>query len=124
MKGEHPNGGNPSKLACLGCHGPGGPGPRFFAGGSVFKDAAGKVPAAQVEVRLRDGAGKAVSTYTDTLGNFLITAQTATSAGIAFPLHNGVRTGAATNLMTAAATSGDCNSSTCHGGTQGWIHIP
>ena len=85
----------------------------------MFTDATGSTPAARIEIRLRDGAGKAVSTYSDTLGNFVVTAATAAKAGITFPLH-----ATTTNLMSAAAPNGDCNNSSCHGGTQGWIHVP
>lgn len=122
--GEHPNAGNPAKTACLSCHGPGGDGPRFFAGGTVYKDVAATMPAAQVEVRFRDASGKALSTYTDALGNFVVTANAATTAGIAFPLQVGARNGTATKPMSAQIANGDCNSSTCHGGTQGFIHVP
>ena len=124
LKGEHPNGGNPSTRACFDCHGGKGPGPDFFAAGSVFSDAKGTTPAARIEIRLRDGAGNAVSTYSDTLGNFVVTAATAANAGVTFPLHSGARNAAMTNLMSAAAPNGDCNNSSCHGGTQGWIHVP
>ncbi|CAN5924199.1 hypothetical protein BH11MYX4_BH11MYX4_63050 [soil metagenome] len=122
--GEHPGTGNPSKRACFDCHGGSGPGPDFFAAGSVFKDAAGTMAAPQVEIRLRDGAGNAVSTYSDTLGNFVVTAQAASKAGITFPLHAGARNAATTNLMSAAAPNGNCNNTSCHGGAQGWIHVP
>jgi hypothetical protein len=122
--GDHPGAGNPSKHACMECHGPGGDGPRFFAAGSVFTDAAGTMPAAQVEVRLRDDAGKAVSTFSDKLGNFFVSAQAATTAGVAFPLHAGARTSAATSTMNMALPNGDCNNASCHGGAQGFIHVP
>ena len=124
LQGEHPNGGNPSKRACFDCHGGEGPGPDFFAAGSVFTDAKGTTPAARIEVRLRDGAGNAVSTYSDSLGNFVVTAATAAKAGVTFPLHAGARNATTTNLMTEAAPNGDCNNSGCHGGSQGWIHVP
>lgn len=122
--GEHPNGGNPAKVACLSCHVQGGEGPRFFAGGTVYKDTAATIPAPQVEVRFRDGAGNTFSTYTDALGNFLVTAGEATSAGITFPLQVGARDATSTKLMSASITSGDCNSAACHGGAQGFVHVP
>jgi hypothetical protein len=122
--GDHPGTGNPSKLACFDCHGGSGPGPTFFAAGSVFKDAAGTMPAAQVEVRLLADNGSVVSTYSDNLGNFVVTARTASTAGVTFPLHAGARNGTATQVMSAAPTNGNCNNTMCHGGSQGWIHVP
>ncbi|MDB4944118.1 MAG: hypothetical protein JWP97_3652 [Labilithrix sp.] len=121
---EHPNGGNPSKRACFDCHGGSGPGPDFFAAGSVFSDAAGTVPAAQVEIRFRDDSGHALSTYSDKLGNFLITKQSASAAGVTFPLHAGARNATTTKLMTEITPKGDCNNAACHGGAQGFIHLP
>jgi len=124
IKGAHGGNGNPSKLACQGCHGAGGGAPRFFAGGSVFKDAAGTMPAAQVEVRFRDAAGKSLSAYTDATGSFFVRQTTATAAGIALPALVGARDAALTKLMTATIANGDCNSAACHGGAQGRVHVP
>ena len=56
--------------------------------------------------------------------NFVVTATTAAKAGVTFPLHSGARNATTTNLMSAAAPNGDCNNASCHGGTQGWIHVP
>lgn len=122
--GEHPNGGNPVKLACLSCHSAGNGAPPFFAGGTVFKDTAATMPASQIEVRFRDAAGKALSVYTDALGNFYVTQSAATNAGLAFPLSVGARDGTSTKPMVGAIANGDCNSSACHGGAQGFIHVP
>ena len=104
--------------------GAGGGAPRFFAGGSVFKDAAGTMPAAQVEVRFRDAAGKSLSAYTDATGSFFVRQTTATAAGIALPALVGARDAALTKLMTATIANGDCNSAACHGGAQGRVHVP
>lgn len=125
-KGAHGNGGNPAKRACLtsGCHGGGGGGPLFAAGGSVFKDVAATMPAANVEVRLLDAAGNAVLTHTDALGNFFVRATTATAAGLAFPNKTAARDATTTKPMSATIANGNCNSTTCHGGTQGFIHVP
>lgn len=124
IKDAHGGNGNPSKLACQGCHGAGGGAPRFFAGGSVFKDAAGTMPAAQIEVRFRDAAGKSLSAYTDATGSFFVRQTTATAAGIALPARVGARDAAITKLMTATIANGDCNSAACHGGAQGRVHVP
>jgi hypothetical protein len=125
IKGAHPNGGNPAKVDCLssGCHGAGGAGPRFAAGGTVFTSAAGTTPAAQVEVRLRDGAGKAVSAYTDAFGNFFVRA--ADAAAVVFPVQAGARNTASTRAMSASIANGACNSAACHGSAAtGFIHVP
>lgn len=125
LKGEHPNGGNPAKVDCLtsNCHGAGGSGPRFAAGGTVFTSAAGTTPAAQVEVRLRDAAGNAVSAYTDASGNFFVRA--AAAAALTFPVQTGARNTATTRAMSATIANGACNSAACHGSAAtGFIHVP
>lgn len=124
-KGDHGNGGNPAKQGCLqaACHAAGGEGPRWFAGGTVYKDKAATMPAAAVEVRLRDAAGHALITNTDNLGNFYVRAADATNAQLTFPLHVGVRDGATTKLMSATIANGDCNSAACHGGAQGFVYL-
>lgn len=122
--GEHPGYGNPSKRACFDCHGGNGPGPKFFAAGSVFHEAAGTTAAAEVEIRLRDDAGRTVSTYTDALGNFVVTARAASTAGVTFPLHAGARDATTTNAMIRPVPNGNCNAAICHGGPRGWIHVP
>jgi hypothetical protein len=123
----HPfNQGIPAKQDCMtsSCHGPGGGGPTFVAGGTVFKDLAGSVPASQVEIRLLDADGTAVSTYTDANGNFFVKAGAAT-ANLTFPLQTGARDGTTTRAMSAPISAGNCNSATCHGGTgTGVIHVP
>jgi hypothetical protein len=122
--GDHPGLGNPAKAACMSCHGPGGKGPRFFLGGTVYKDKAATTAAPQIEVRVRDAAGKAVSAYSDNLGNFYVTQNAATNAGVTFPVSVGIRNATSTELMSATITSGDCNSSTCHGGAEEFPHVP
>ena len=109
---------NPAKQACLGCHVAGGSAPAFSFGGTVFKDVAGTMPASNVEIRVRDLAGNAVSVYTDADGNFF------SKAAFTFPAHTGARDGAATKLMVTLPGNGNCNSTVCHGGAQGWIHVP
>ncbi len=126
VKGVHGNGGNPAKLACVttGCHGGGGGGPLFAAGGTVYKDLAATMPAANVEIRLLDAAGKSVLTHTDALGNFFVRATTATAAGLAFPNRTAARDATSTKPMVASIANGNCDGATCHGGGQGVIHVP
>ena len=125
IKGAHPNGGNPAKVDCLsaGCHGAGGAGPRFAAGGTVFTNVAATTPAAQVEIRLRDAAGRAASAYTDANENFFIRA--ADAAALVFPVQAGARDAAAVKAMSASIANGACNSAACHGNAAtGFIHVP
>lgn len=124
-QGDHPfPGGNPAKQDCMTsqCHGAGGEGPRFLAGGTVYNDVAGTTPAPQVEVRLVSGDGTAASVYTDANGNFYL--RSGDAAGLTFPAKTGARDGASAKLMVSAVGSGACNSATCHGGPTGVIHVP
>lgn len=124
IKGEHPTpNGNPAKLSCLQsqCHAAGGEGPTFIAGGSVFKDLAGTIPAPQVEVRIRDANGDARIARTDANGNFFFTAG---GNNVDFPARTGARDGTTTRNMAGPIANGDCSSAACHGGAQGVIHVP
>jgi hypothetical protein len=124
-KDEHPNGGNPAKADCMtsSCHGAGGEGPRFVAGGTVYKDVAGTMPAPQVEVRFLDGDGTALSVHTNDDGNFFVRANGA-AANLSFPMKTGARDGTVTRLMASPIAVGSCNSTACHGGATGVIHVP
>lgn len=123
IKGDHGGDGNPAKKSCLDgqCHGQGGEGPRFIAGGTVFSDLAGTMPAAQIEVRIRDAAGNASLARTDTNGNFFVRAS---NGNVTFPAQTAARDATNTRPMVASIANGDCNSSSCHGGAQGFIHVP
>lgn len=122
-KNDHGNGGNPAKLACLSCHRQGGNAPRWFAGGTVFTEAAGTTPAARVEIRFRDATGKAVSTYSDADGNFYLTPNQA--QGLTFPLQVGARDATNVRPMVTMLSMGDCSASACHGNASvGAVHVP
>lgn len=109
---------NPAKQACLGCHRAGGNAPTFKLGGTVYKDLAGTMPAANVEIRVRDGAGTASVVNSDADGNFYLRA-----GAFTYPALTGARDGTTTKLMVGQITSGDCNA--CHNGTTtGFIHVP
>jgi hypothetical protein len=109
---------DPAKHDCSDCH-------LFAAAGSVFTDATGTTPVAMAEVRLRTAStGKALSTYTDENGNFIVEQSTAFLAGLKFPFQVGVRTDAGTALMPITSNDGSCNTALCHGGAQGWVHTP
>jgi hypothetical protein len=88
---------------CLGCH-TGGRAPKFTFAGTLRNAAGAIVPGA--EVRMVDGAGKALSICTDGSGNFH-TAQTWTAAA-----HVGVRDATKKALMVSTITDGGCNG--CH----------
>lgn len=123
--GDHPNGGNPAKLDCMtsSCHGQGGEGPRFVAGGTIYTSAAATTPAAQVEVRLLDAKGNAVSAYTNADGNFFVRQNQ--GAKLAFPLKVGARNATVTRPMSAAIADGACSTAACHGGAAtGVAHVP
>jgi hypothetical protein len=105
---------SPMGQACSNCH-------NFFAGGTVYADAAGTMPAPGVEVRARNAAGVAVSAWTDQDGNFYMP----TSGGVTLPASIGVRNAAATKAMSSSIATGTCASSSCHvAGKQGPIHLP
>jgi hypothetical protein len=109
---------NPAKQACLGCHVAGGAAPAFAFAGTAFKDVAGTIPAAGVEIRVRAPDGVASSVYTDEDGNFYA------PAAFTFPADVGVRDGASVRVMSGAAPDGNCSAAACHGGAHPWIHLP
>jgi len=43
---------------------------------------------------------------------------------VTFPVNAGVRDATSTATMTDTPMVGSCNATTCHGGKQGWIHLP
>ncbi len=96
-----------NKTACLTCHKAGGTGPAFVFGGSVFADGDGKKGAPDIEVRVVDAKGTAVSVHSDADGNFWAKGDALTG-----PAHAGARNGVKTKLMHQPLTTGDCNS--CH----------
>jgi hypothetical protein len=81
----------------------------LFAG-TVYKDAAGKTPAARVEVRVRDAQGNALSAYSDNDGNFFL--ERGARGPLAVPARAGARDLDDTKLMQNLMSEGDCNS--CH----------
>ena len=110
-----------AKQACLDCHKAGGTGLPFLFGGTAYKDVAGVVPAAGVEIRLRAPDGLAVSAYTDEDGNFY---RAATPTSPKFPVSVGVRNATGTRLMAGAPPDGNCSTALCHGGTHPWVYLP
>jgi hypothetical protein len=112
---------DPVGRPCLNCHGAGGGATPFTFAGSAFKDSAGTMPAAQVEIRVRDTNGKALSAYTDANGNFFMPLNP--NGDLAFPAHAGGRDTNTTKLMNATVANGNCNG--CHkAGMAGRIVVP
>ena len=118
-----------------GCHGPAGGEDPFIAGGTVYKDYKGTIPAPGVEVRVVDAAGTALSTYSGSNGNFSISRPNPDSGiVITLPVTVGVRDGTTTRPMITPITSaamGSCASAGCHivGGSPASgayypIHVP
>lgn len=93
-------------------------------GGWVFKDYAGTIPAAGVEIRVVDAHGNAQSTYSNSKGMFNF------PSGVSFPAVVGARDATYQRPMITALTSGmdDCNQSGCHGSADAGgyypIHVP
>jgi len=110
---------NPAKQACLGCHVAGGAATPFAFAGTAFKDVAGTIPAAGVEIRVRAADGTAASAYTDEDGNFYH------AAAIAFPASAGVRNATSSHVMMGMPPDGGCNNAQCHDGdAHPWIYLP
>lgn len=105
-------------VACLGCHN--GNAKDFLFGGTVFKDKAGTVPAANVEVRVRGSDGTGYLTHSDADGNFWLAKNNNT---IMTPALTGVRDSMKTSLMSGNITDTNCNS--CHDSNNtDAIHLP
>jgi hypothetical protein len=110
---------NPAKQACLACHVTGGAAPAFAFAGTAFKDVAGTIPAAGVEVRVRAADGTAVSASTDPDGNFY------QASAIAFPASVGLRNATSSHGMLGIAPAGGCNAAQCHdGAAHPWVYLP
>lgn len=117
---------NPAGQSCLDCHGQtGDAGTKFTMGGTVYgPDDAGL---GNVEVRVKEPDGTSIATYSNAEGNFFYL------AAVGEPIEAGALCGVRnsdTNIQTmpdglTGATGGSCNQKgTCHGGTQGHIHLP
>ena len=117
---------NPAGQVCVNCH-DGTTATKFTAGGTVYKDTAGTMPAGSYEVVFRNPATNTVTVrHTDSLGNFYLTG-TAITAGMEVGVRDGTANGNSpmSNKLQAGNAGGGCNTNgTCHGGTQGKIHDP
>ncbi len=110
-----------------GCHGKGGEGPAFLIGGTVYTDYAGTTPAAGVEIRVVDTSNNAVSTYSQSNGNFYISSG---STNVTLPAVVGARDATTTRPMITqlTGTMGTCAQAGCHVGADAGgyypIHVP
>ena len=80
----------------------------FVFAGTVFADKAASRGAPDVEIRVVDAKGSAISVHSDADGNFWVKG----GAPLAKPARVGARNAAKVLVMHDAATTGDCNS--CH----------
>lgn len=124
-KTNHANNGAPAQtpgMDCLGCHNPTGTSPApFLAAGFVATAANGTTGASDVEVRvLASGANQGFSVHTDDDGFFWVNPPVGGATG---PYSAGVRNATVTKVMPATPAAADCMSASCHGGSQGPIHI-
>jgi hypothetical protein len=115
--GEH----NPGQ-ACLNgaCHGPGGEGPTFRVGGTIYDALTGGAPVAGASIHLRDADGVEVVAESARNGNFWV------EEDLAFPLTTFASRCPDTLAMAAplaAAGGGNCNAAGCHDGDFR-IHLP
>jgi hypothetical protein len=99
----HPGG------ACISCHETSG-GPRLTIAGTVYPTAHEPDDcdgvSGSLQVVITDANGRTLTLSVNAAGNFYST------SSVAFPFHAKVVSGGAERAMTAAQTSGDCNS--CH----------
>ncbi len=115
-----PNGEHNPGQPCLTCHGPGGEGPRFTLGGTIFSTAQGGVAVAGATVVVVDANNVTTRLISASNGNFY------SNATLALPLRVSASKCPETKPMIgaiASAQDGDCNS--CHQpGTSGRIYLP
>lgn len=94
--------------ACLACHSSSGGAPVFLFAGTLYR---GTQPAPNAQVRVTDSIGKLQgAVFSDADGNFWLRRSGALSSAL-----TGARNASSKSLMKASFSSGDCNSSTCHG---------
>jgi hypothetical protein len=111
--GEH----NPG-LPCMACHAPGGEGPTFSLGGTLYDGIAGTAVAGAT-IHVLDADGNDITMLSAANGNFW------TTQAVAFPVTTHASACPTTIPMVSAVTEtgADCNSAGCH--ADGFrIHVP
>jgi hypothetical protein len=96
--------------------------PAYQFGGTVYKPGGMKVPSAGVTVRVKGKSGMVVTGVTDDAGNFSIPGNALPDP---FPAQVTATACPTVTPMVAAlvAGGGNCNSTDCHGGSQGVITV-
>ena len=116
---------NPAGHDCMTCHLPDATTP-FIFGGTIFNGDAGDAGVSSVEVRVLQTDGTSMSTFSNTEGNFYYLASI--GKPIATGALVGVRNAGGQQTMPDHLTGpsqGGCNQTgTCHGGTEGLVHLP
>jgi hypothetical protein len=115
--GEHNAG-----LNCMtaGCHDPGGEGPTFTLGGTLYTSVAGTAPQPGALITVRDAANVELQLRTAQNGNFW------TGQALTFPLTvaaNGCPD-VTPMIATVATTGAGCNTTACHDAATNRIHLP
>lgn len=117
---------NPAGHNCFDCHSDGGvASTKFTLGGTVVDGADAAISGVEIRV-LNAGDGGAISCYSDANGNFF------SVASVGVPIAPNARVGARNatvtqempDLLTGPAQGGCNQKGTCHGGTQGAVHLP
>jgi hypothetical protein len=117
---------NPAGRDCLTCHETDATTP-FKFGGTIFPpDSGSDAGSPNVEVVVKNPDGTTSATYTDPAGNFFFVYD------IGLPIAPSALVGARNATVTqdmpdhlTGPSAGGCNQTgTCHGGTQGTIHVP
>lgn len=116
---------DPAGHNCLDCHGKGGDaGTTFTYGGTVYGADGG--PASNVEIRVKEPDGTFAATYSNTEGNFYYLASIGEpiEAGALVGVRNATDVQPMPDSLTGPNAGGCSQAGTCHGGTQGKIHLP
>ncbi len=117
---------NPAGHNCFDCHTDGGvASTKFTLGGTVVDGTDAGIPGVEVRI-LNPGDGGAVSCYSDAQGNFFAVSSVGVpiSANARVGARNATVTQEMPDLLTGPAQGGCNQKGTCHGGTQGAVHLP
>jgi hypothetical protein len=112
---------NPAGMDCLSCHEQDATTP-FTFGGTII--GAGDAGENNVQVLVLNTDASVMSTYTDQNGNFFFEATGQINPGAKVGARNASTVQQMPDALTGP-TQGGCNQKgTCHGGTEGAIHLP
>lgn len=112
-----PSGNHNAGQACMTCHGPAGPGPRWQVAGTLYTSASSTTPLVGATITITDANNRVTKLVTGTNGNFY------SGATFAFPVRVHASRCPDSRQMGEAAPNGNCNS--CHQpGGVGRIHLP